>query len=264
VARPPVFPGKKRPAVNTAQKYRSATGDDDARLAELIADVLETEAGIVPARTKPSETTDPKQVYSNPADRAAAAELSGSKQPEGTRVKSIQIVNDGSPPSMQIARNFLSPVSLNTITAETFIDHTTLDLNAAIKVVRERAEKVVKGDTSEMETTLVGNIAALDAIFGTMAVYAQAHLKANKLPQFEMLMRVAFRAQSQLRTSIDSLAELKNPKPIFAKTLNVANGNQQVNSTTGPQQVNNGPAPNDAPRAENQEPVSTNKLLETT
>jgi hypothetical protein len=93
-----------------------------------------------------------------------------------------------------------------------------------------------------------------------VAVYAQAHLKANKLPQFEMLMRVAFKAQSQLRTSVDSLAELKSPRPIYAKNFNVANGNQQVNNADGPQQVNNGAA---APaRAENPEAVTANKLLE--
>jgi hypothetical protein len=165
-----------------------------------------------------------------------------------------------------VARSYLSPVALNTIVAETFIDNSNLDLNAALKIVRERAEKVIKGDMSDMETTLVSNVAALDAIFGTMAIFAQGYLKANKLPQFEMLMRVAFKAQSQLRCTVDSLAELKNPKPVFAKTLNLANGNQQVNSTTGPQQINNSPVPGspEAPtRAENQEPVPANKLLET-
>jgi hypothetical protein len=77
-----------------------------------------------------------------------------------------------------------------------------------------------------------------------------------------MLMRVALKAQSQSRCTIDSLADIKNPRPVFAKQTNIANGPQQVNSTTGPQQVNNG-HPSAPARAENENPSPTNKLLET-
>jgi hypothetical protein len=55
-----------------------------------------------------------------------------------------------------------------------------------------------------------------------------------------------------------------NPRPVFAKQTNIANGPQQVNSTTGPQQVNNGvghPEP-ETPRGKNENPIPTNKLLE--
>jgi hypothetical protein len=71
-------------------------------------------------------------------------------------------------------------------------------------------------------------------------------------------MRLALRAQAQCRSTIETLAEMKNLRPVFAKNFNLANGNQQVNSSEGPQQVNNVPA---TPRAGNSETPS-NKLLE--
>jgi len=75
---------------------------------------------------------------------------------------------------------------------------------------------------------------------------------------------MAFKAQSQVRTTIDSLAEIKNPRPVFAKQTNIANGPQQVNSTTGPQQVNNGAGQSEpeTSRGKNENPIPTNKLLE--
>lgn len=175
--------------------------------------------------------------------------------------KVLQIVNDGTSPAMQIARSCLSPTTLNTITAETFIDHSTLDVNAAIKVVRERADKVIQGDMSDLETTLVANVQALDALFGVLSIHAHAYLKSGKLQQFDMLMRLGLKAQSQVRTTIDSLAEIKNPRPLYAKNFNVANGNQQVNNAAGPQQVNNQPGPPPRPRGKSTKPNSANKLL---
>ena len=44
-------------------------------------------------------------------------------------------------------------------------------------------------------------------------------------------MRLALRAQSQCRATLETLAVLKNPPVVYAK---------QANVTTGPQQVNNG------------------------
>ena len=45
-------------------------------------------------------------------------------------------------------------------------------------------------------------------------------------------MRLALKAQAQSRSTVEALAEIKNPRPVqFVK---------QANMTTGPQQVNNG------------------------
>jgi hypothetical protein len=55
-------------------------------------------------------------------------------------------------------------------------------------------------------------------------------------------MRLALKAQAQCRATAETLAEIKNPRPIFARNFNAVAGNQQVNNAVGPQQVNNRPA----------------------
>jgi hypothetical protein len=48
-----------------------------------------------------------------------------------------------------------------------------------------------------------------------------------------MHMRLAFKAQSQSRAAIETLAEIKNPRQVtFFKQANIAGGNQQVNNGT--------------------------------
>jgi hypothetical protein len=51
------------------------------------------------------------------------------------------------------------------------------------------------------------------------------------MPTLEGFMRLAMRAQSQCRTTLETLAAIKNPPIVYAR---------QANVTTGPQQINNG------------------------
>jgi hypothetical protein len=53
----------------------------------------------------------------------------------------------------------------------------------------------------------------------------------------EGFMRLALKAQSQCRATLETLAAVKNPPVVYAR---------QANVTTGPQQVNNGAWPNRA------------------
>ena len=62
-------------------------------------------------------------------------------------------------------------------------------------------------------------------------------------------LRLALKAQSQCRATLETLATIKNPPVIYAKQANISNG---------PQQVNNGlPAP-----AREEKTISSNELLE--
>jgi len=46
----------------------------------------------------------------------------------------------------------------------------------------------------------------------------------------EQLFKMALRAQSQCRATLETLATVKNPPVVFAKQANIANGPQQVNN----------------------------------
>ncbi len=72
------------------------------------------------------------------------------------------------------------------------------------------------------------------------------------MPNIEGFMRLALRAQSQCRATLETLATIKNPPVIYAK---------QINQTTGPQQINNGTA---APSRKREIETETNKLSEGT
>ena len=71
----------------------------------------------------------------------------------------------------------------------------------------------------------------------------------------ETYMRLALKAQSQCRATLETLAEIKNPRPVaFVRQANIAHGPQQVNNGTAP-------PPADPSRAgESEKPP--NKLLE--
>jgi len=52
------------------------------------------------------------------------------------------------------------------------------------------------------------------------------HLNAT-----EIYLRHAFKAQAQCRSTLEALAEIKNPRPVaFVKQANIANGPQQINN----------------------------------
>ena len=65
-------------------------------------------------------------------------------------------------------------------------------------------------------------------------------------------MRLALKAQAQCRSTIETLAAIKNPPVVFARQANIANGPQQVN--------NHGTA--STPRAD-ESIGAPNRLLET-
>ncbi|MDP3856769.1 MAG: hypothetical protein Q8Q73_03305 [Stagnimonas sp.] len=71
----------------------------------------------------------------------------------------------------------------------------------------------------------------LDAIFNHPACRA-AHNLSEHLPAAETYMRLALKVQSQCRTTLESLAAIKNPTVVFAKQANIAHGPQQVNNRT--------------------------------
>lgn len=98
----------------------------------------------------------------------------------------------------------------------------TNELNAGLK-------KVEQGDLSKVEAMLFCQAHTLETIFTEMLQRARNNM--GQYPQtVERYMRLAMKAQSQCRTTIEALAEIKNPAPY------IQNNRAQY------QQVNNGQA----------------------
>jgi hypothetical protein len=70
----------------------------------------------------------------------------------------------------------------------------------------------------------------LDAIFNELARSAALNM-GEYINAAERYLRLALKAQSQCRATLETLATIKNPPVIYAKQANIANGPQQVNNS---------------------------------
>ena len=126
-----------------------------------------------------------------------------------------------------------------------------LSVNTLVNDLVEQCELANKGDLSRAEALLIAQAHTLDAIFHELARRAQ---RVEYLNQFDVNLRLALKAQSQCRATLETLATIKNPQAIaFVRQANIANG---------PQQVNNGTMPSDTPVHARQTGYQQNKPLE--
>lgn len=80
------------------------------------------------------------------------------------------------------------------------------------------------------KATLTAQAAAFDAIFTELARRGALNL-GEYLSASETYLRLALKAQSQCRATLETLAEIKNPHPVaFVQQANIAHGPQQVNN----------------------------------
>ncbi len=133
----------------------------------------------------------------------------------------------------------------NASTALRFVraDHGELSLTDMVKALHTHGEAINRGDLSAAERMLNSQAVALNAIFAELARRAALNMGTH-LGATESYMRLALKAQSQSRATVETLAAMKNPPVVFARQANIAHG---------PQQVNNGPAP---PKAQQYAPAS--------
>ena len=125
-----------------------------------------------------------------------------------------------------------------------------VELQALMEELGEQARLASAGKMDRAEALLVAQAHTLDAIFNNLARRAAG---SEYLPQFEASLRLGLKAQSQCRTTLETLALLRNPKSVAFVS--------QANISHGPQQVNNGPSPPVASPAWKCE-SPPNKLLE--
>lgn len=121
----------------------------------------------------------------------------------------------------------------NASTALRFVhaDHGELSLTDMVKALHTHGEAINRGDLSAAERMLNSQAVALNAIFGELARRAALNMGTH-LGATESYMRLALKAQSQSRATVETLAAIKNPPVVFARQANIAHGPQQVNNGT--------------------------------
>ena len=112
------------------------------------------------------------------------------------------------------------------------------DISTTIEGLLAEIDKIKGGDLSSIEAMLYAQALALQTIFTSMALQASTE---TGFKLYTAKLTFALKAQAQCRTTLEALAEIKNPRPVqFVKQANMSNGPQQVNNTYAPQAAING------------------------
>lgn len=124
------------------------------------------------------------------------------------------------------------------------------DLQELVNGLGEQTKNVQAGDMRPIEGMLFRQAKTLETMFTNLARRAAGN---DGLKQFQVNLTLALKAQAQCRSTLEALAEIKNPRSVaFVKQANIANG---------PQQVNNGMTLEQATHARETKPYQ-NELLE--
>ena len=105
-----------------------------------------------------------------------------------------------------------------------------VDLGELIRSVRDKIKLVTEeGDQKPIEAMLMGQAMMLQTL--ATALIRKASFQ-DKLLQFQVNLNLGLKAQAQCRATLQTLAEIKNPRTAvaFVKQQNIASGHQQVNN----------------------------------
>lgn len=107
-----------------------------------------------------------------------------------------------------------------------------IELAQLVDALRDQVDAVAKSnDLKRAEGILIAQAHTLDAIFNDLAQRATMYVDGD-IRVAESYLRLALKAQSQCRATLESLSEIKNPRTLaFVQQANIANGPQQVNNT---------------------------------
>ena len=102
-----------------------------------------------------------------------------------------------------------------------------VDPMAAADELKRQCSAVHGGDLRRVESMLTSQAHSLDVLFASLA---RRGGDQDGLKQYETHMKLALKAQSQCRATLETLATIKNPPAVFAKQANISHGPQQVNN----------------------------------
>lgn len=154
---------------------------------------------------------------------------------------------DGESRERALARIVMSPHVQAAFTIESF-ESPDYELTSLAEELSTQVDAVHTGDMKRAEAMLITQAHTLNELFNHLSRRAAQNI-GKYLNATETFMRLALKAQSQCRATLETLSTVKNPPVIYAR---------QANVTTGPQQVNNGIP---APRTRENE-IKQSKLLE--
>jgi len=115
-----------------------------------------------------------------------------------------------------------------------------IDVPGLLATLRDQAKAVSGGDLSRVEALLTNQADSLQALFVAMV---ERSLRQEFVAYVEPYMRLALKAQSQCRATLQTLAEIRNPPVIYARQANVTSGPQQINNNLDLSRARENPIP---------------------
>ena len=164
------------------------------------------------------------------------AEPAPNAEPTPARVLRIKAATPGESRAESLARATVDGTLPLTLVGSAFArgiageDVSLTELHARMA---DASHAAAAGDLAGLERMLSGQAQVLNTMFCELARRAAINMGTH-LEATETYLRLALKAQSQSRATVEALGELKNPRAVaFVRA-------GQANISAGPQQVNNG------------------------
>ena len=100
-----------------------------------------------------------------------------------------------------------------------------LDIPQLMAVLKAESERLSEGKSEEVGPILANQALALQSLFSRLT---ESALSQSHMSNIGAIMRLALRAQSQCRATLETLSSLNKAPTVFAQQANVAT-NQQIN-----------------------------------
>jgi hypothetical protein len=150
------------------------------------------------------------------------------------RIDTIRVNRqEGETDDQATARELLDPSTRHSITVLPYISCSvgnTFPLPNAAEfsaAIRLNAEQAQQGNLAFMSRTLTAQALALDAIFGEFSRRAALNMNGH-LEAAERYMRLALKAQSNSRATMEALAKLHQPREQIVRHVHVNDGGQAI------------------------------------
>jgi hypothetical protein len=101
------------------------------------------------------------------------------------------------------------------------------EVNALAIDLNKQIAELNAGNMNRPEAMLLAQAHTLDELFNNLARRAK---NQEYMSNFETYLRLALKAQTQCRATLETLSNIKNPPVIFAKQANISSGHQQINN----------------------------------